>query len=356
MNEYQIVPYNFTIHVLGKPNEKRNLDDVDAAGLSAVEFIAQAARAHLGAPRLKKPTDTTAMQVQQVSKSDRVATIIAGSAQRGVVSEVAHKGKATRTMITEDDWTHTHLRNAFFVPPGSTVGVALIERVGNTGVRTKLEEMLKESLKARYPDLVLTMLPSMSPEAIETWAASARIKSIVLRHTHQTTGESTAKVGGLPFGQVLTITAPRDHSWPPELFGGQLNKEAQKKIMTEVVPQLPGVQDERAAEVAQQMMNDGWEVSLGMKKGSRQRLVKVSTTVSITMTFPASLGGASTKRPTHDEFVEACQSALQEMSDDNMSVGQPKLCSWDDQPWDDGGQAWKAVWGVSESDATSSTS
>lgn len=356
MSEYQLVPYSFSVHVSGKPGERRPLDDLDAAGLTAVEFIAQAARAHAGEPRLEDKKATTALQIQQVARSERVVAITAGSGQRGIVAEVvqSRQGKTTRTAILANDWTHTHLRNVFYAPPGAAVGIALIERVGHAGVVSKINKLLRASLLAKHHGLLFTMQPAMSPAAIESWAADARVKGIVLRHTHQTTGESAHKLAGLPFGQVLEFRAPRRKSWSTKVFGGLLNEEAQKTILTEVVPQLPGVSAEEAEKVALQMIEDGWSVSLDLRKGSRQRLVQVATKASITMTYPASVKDAD-GLSEHDDFVQACQNALTEMSSDGMSVGTPTLCSWDDKEWTSGSATWKAVWGVPESDTTSST-
>lgn len=186
MNEYQIVPYTFAVHVVGKPGELRNLDDFDAAGTSIVEFIAQAARAHAGDPRLEDKTATTAMRIEQVARSERVVALTVGSGQSGIQAEIVQQrqGSTQTTRVLEHDWTHITVRNVFVVPPGSTKGIALIERVGQTGVVTKLKKMLAATLRARYHDLTFDMMPAMSAEAIEAWAENSRVKSIVLRHTH----------------------------------------------------------------------------------------------------------------------------------------------------------------------------
>ena len=107
--------------------------------------------------------------------------------------------------------------------------------------------------------------------------------------------------------------------------------------------------------MAVEMMEQGWEVSLGLRKDGRSRLVKVSEKASVTMTFPASPDETSQIRPLHTQFMSACQVALEEMKRDKMSVGDPKMCSWDDVGWDDQSTPWKAVWGVSESDSASCT-
>jgi hypothetical protein len=349
VSEYQLVPYTFSVHVKGRPNELRDLSNLDAAGLTVLEFIAQAARAHEGEPRLEEPTSPTAIQIQQISRSVDVTVLTVGSGQRGIRADVVRTrdGFTTTTDVTESDWTNTPVRNVFFAPQG-TKGLLLVERVGQVGVVGKLQKMLSETLRSRYPDLSFVVAPAMSAEAIEAWAKDARIKSIVLRHTHTKLGESTSKLAGLPFGQVIEFRAPRKQSWGQQLFGGKLDVHAQRTVLTEVVPNMPGVSPEKAAETATQMLEEGWTVALAMRKGHRQRLVQVSTKASITMTFPATTQGDNNKRPEHDDFSDACRAALTELAGDGMSVGEPKLCSWLDAQWEDDGEPWKGVWGVTE--------
>jgi hypothetical protein len=355
VSEYQIVPYTFSVHVSGNPSELLALNNIDGAGLKVLDFIAETARAHSGSPRLEKADSSTSLEILQIAKSEHVVALTIGSGQRGVVATLHQNrnGKRSSTDVVEDDLTSVKVRYVFFAPPGSKKGICLIERVAQVGAVTRVGKMLRQSLLAKNDDLLFTLMPAMSPAAIEAWAEKAKVKSIVLRHTHRATGEQTTQLRGIPFTQVLEFRAPRGRSWLSSIFGGKLDESTQKQIITEVVPNIPGLSASDAEAAAAQMMEEGWQVSLGLARDGRRRLVSVAAQTSITMTFPASSKGTA-GRPSHEDFVAACQNVLKELNSDGTSVGTPTLCTWTDVSWKFANSAWKAVWGVPESGATSS--
>lgn len=354
MAQYQLVPYTFRFHVSGKPQEVRPLADITAKGLNALDFIARAAQAHAGPPRREESTSDSSLQIDRVSRTGQVAMIEAASGVTGVRARLRRAGEAGLTDIREDDWTETPLRNVFYAASGKRVGLLLVERVGSAGVMTKLSRMLNASLAVVAPELRLHIAPAMSEEAMKRWAKDAEVKTLTLQHVNTGTGEQARSLKGLPIGRVVEFRAPRKRSWRLDMFGG-LDAATQKSILTEIVPELPGVNAERAEAVAQQMLDEGWIVALGLKKDGHQRRMQVESKVGITVTFPASAAGNTTSRPKAGDFQEACRTAIDELSTDGLDVGPRAGCTWDDEPWKDDAEPWKAVWGVPEPEPGTST-
>lgn len=354
MSEYQLIPYSFKFHLFGQPNEVRDPADIDAAGTSALDFIARCAFAHQGAPRLDEAISTTSLEIESIYKGDHAVVVEAAGGRSGVRSRVRQKRGTTDQVVQvlEQDWTQVPLRHVFYMPPGANVGTLLVERVGHSGVLTKLENMFNSTLRARFSDLRLQILPLMSSEAMRAWARDAEIKGVVLQHTDGATGESTRKLKNMPFGTLLEFRAPRKRAWTWQQWGG-MDESTKKSVLTELAPQLPGVRSpEQAEKVASELLDEGWTVSFSVKAGKRERKLQVETMTGITMTFPADLDQASPGRPTTEAFRQATSAALEDLAAEGMSVGSASLCTWPDAGWQDE-DPWKAVWGVEESVAAS---
>lgn len=356
MSEYQIVPYTFSVSVRGKPTELRDLDDLDGSQtLSFLDLIAESGRAHAAETRLPEIGANTSLIVDKVARGARSVCLDVAAGRRGVRADVARtrKGVTSTIDVRERDWTNTTTRCVFIAPPGAKMGIALLERVGHVGAVTNLRNLVDETLKSRYPDLLLRLQPAMSPEVVEKWAAGSKVKGIVLSYTDIKVGESAPSVRGLPVTPVFTVKAPRRKAWSWASLVDKLTPDTQKAILAEVVPQLPGVDPADADSVAAQLLDQGWRVSLEVTNHGKTRKVHVDTKLGVTMTFPATMKNVST-RPQDDDFMAACKQAITELGAMQLSVGTPTLCDWSNQPWNgDGKPAWKAVWGVSESAAAS---
>lgn len=354
MSEYQIVPYTFSVAVRGKPDELRDLDDLDGSNtITLLDLIAEAGRAHETETRVSEIGAKSSLKVEKVARGARAVCLEVAAGRRGVRAEVARtrRGVTSTIDVQEHDWTNTSTRCVFISPPGAKMGIALLERAGHVGAVTNLRGLLQETLKSRYPDLIFHMKPAMSAEVVEKWTEGSKVKGIVLSHTDIKTGESTPSVKGLPVTPLFTIKAPRRKAWSWATLVDKLTPDTQKSILTEVVPQLPGVDPQDAETVAAQLLDEGWRISLEVTNHGKTRKVHVDTKVGVTMTFPATIKDIST-RPEDDDFMAACKQAITELGAMQLSVGTPTLCDWDQQAWDGGGNpAWKAVWGVSESAA-----
>jgi hypothetical protein len=354
VGEYQLVPYSFKFHLSGHPNEVRDSRDINAAGMSALDFVAKCAAAHRGSPRVDASVSKTSLEIEAVFRDNHTVVIEAAAGQSGVRSRVRQKRTDTVIHVLEEDWTQIPLRNVFFMPPGATVGTILVERVGHAGVLTKLERMLNSTLRAMFSDLRVSISPLMSAEAMRAWAKDAEIKGVVVQRTDPGTGESARKLKNMPFGTILEFRAPKRRTWTWKQWGG-MDEATQKSVLTELVPQLPGVRSaDRAEEVAADLLAQGWTVSFSVRSGQRERKLQVETKTGITMTFPADQDPAAPGRPSMGAFRAACQAALVDLAADGMSVGSATLCTWPDDPWQDENE-WKAVWGVEESVASANS-
>lgn len=357
---YEVVPYLVMVRASGDRSDVLPWGDFDNKGTSVLDFVALAGLAHQGEARVEKPLDITSLRLVGVHRGPRVTVLTASSGQRGVrhTWERQVNGERKTDTIHEADWMHTEFRHVFYSPgDNSKVGFLLAERAMGRGAVTKLRNLLRASLRSAYPDLDIDITPAMSSEAMERWAKKSRIKSLVVEHVSRNTGESTPTLAGLPFGAGIEFKAPRRHFWNLKSFGG-LNASS-KDILQHVVPQMPGVKPDEVDGVIDDMLNEGWRVSLNLSHDNRQRKMSVDTKSGVTLTFPAALTKkgdevVEDRAPTLEEFERACAAALTEMKDDDFEVGDVKGCSWDPDWWETEGKdpRWKkAVWGAPESES-----
>ena len=357
MSLYQIVPYTVKVTVTGSPNDSIDLSDIDGSGLSFIEFVAHASSSYVGAPRRESEIAASSLEIDEVRVTDTTGVVVVSPGTRGIRSRIRQErnGTVATVEVQEHDTTSTPLRHVFFIDKHAKMGLLLVERVGHAGAVTLLNKMLTETMRQMFSGRSLRIAPAMSREAMEAWAEDAKVKSVVLEHTQRTTGETTRKLKGLPHGTVIAFRAPRRKFWKLDVFGG-LDQITQLGVLTDLVPELPGGHDGDPAKRAEEMLEEGWRVSLAMSKSGKVRKFAVETKSGVTLTFPAGEDEESLTRPEDDEFMEACQRALVELeSMGDVHFPSAALCTWPPTTWDDGGAGWKAVWGVSESKSSAST-
>lgn len=351
MTQYQIVPYGFKVHLPRQPSETRELGDLDGRGTSFLDFAARCASSYVDNEHRESGVAATSFEVDEVRREDQTTVIVVSPGTRGIKSKVRQRraGTTTNVEVLEEDTTSIPLRHVLFVEPMAKMGILLVERAGHAGAVTLFNKVLTTTLSTMLNGLALKVEPIMSTEAMEAWAQDARVRSVTLEHTDRSTGESSRKLHGLPFGTVITFKAPRKRTWSLLNFGG-LKEMNQFGILTTLVPELPDHMSSTMADlVAEEMLDGGWTVALDLQNGQTRRKFAVGTKSGVTLTFP--VGEASAlARPTDEEFMEACRSALVELDQMSaVSVPSAQLCTWPAQPWDHAKDTWKAVWGVPES-------
>ncbi|MBW3084883.1 hypothetical protein KEM60_01072 [Austwickia sp. TVS 96-490-7B] len=351
MPDYQLVPYAIKFHLKGHPTDPKDVSDLDGRGTTAASLVARSFYPYLNIPHRGKDVDGKSFVVERIRRrADTIVMVEAAAGVNGVAARIVKMNEGKRQdpyLVAEQDWTETPLRSVFVFMPGRKVGLLLTERVSSAGVLARITEVLKQSIQANKGDLMVKVEPVMTAEAMKAWAKDAQIKSIVIQHTNSVTGESTRRLGDLPYGTVIELKAPRSRTWTWGMLGEPENLTKQQ-VLTTIVPALPGVTADEAETVTQQLLEDGWEVKLGLDKQNRRRRMSVESKTGITITFPIHLHKGVSRHPTEYEFQVAARKAMKELREDGLDFGPEHMCDWSlEECWTDK-DPWKAVWGVSE--------
>ncbi|MCM0619823.1 hypothetical protein [Nocardioides bruguierae] len=357
MTSYQLAPYLVRVHVRGKPNESRPLDDLQPkAGLDLATELAGLLSAHVGKlyrkPQTKAGVRPQRIQVVSVGQSGRTLNFVASPGRSGIESRTLKRDGSAPLSRAFDDVELIEHRHFLAYAANAHWAILLAERIAGDGVVTDLRELMTKVWTRRHPDLVLTINPAGDEQLWDTVLENRPVKQYIFSRATTSDGKLSVSDKGAKF-ELHVRPAERGARFGIKPLRARATKEQKplKEIfLQEVTPVLAG-EYETPEEGAAALMEQPWSVAVQLELDSGQSpTVNIEQDSRVTMTW-AIIDGVDepASRPSDEDVIQAVRRLVKADFFAKNGLGQHHADSlqWTPGPWQYSGQKpWEVLWDV----------